>query len=168
MASSDRGGFESSILAEIPVLYRVARRMVASPEEAEDLVQSTILSALKGRKSFDGRFLRSWLVKILRNETLAYQKKKRIHVSFEELPDDVMTAYPFWSTLSAQLDANAIQDEIAKLPEPYRLAIHLCDIEHMSYEEAADIMEVPLGTVRSRLFRARVEIRRRLGESDEV
>jgi RNA polymerase sigma-70 factor (ECF subfamily) len=130
--------------------------MVASPEEAEDLVQSTILSALKGRKSFDGRFLRSWLVKILRNETLAYQKKKRIHVSFEELPDDVMTAYPFWSTLSAQLDANAIQDEIAKLPE------------HMSYEEAADIMEVPLGTVRSRLFRARVEIRRRLGESDEV
>lgn len=155
--------FESVVAAELPVLYRVARRLGASPEESEDLVQATAFKAFKAWHQFDGRYLRSWLVRILRNEWLAGVRSQKNDLEWDDSIEDTLVEESFWSTVEANIQAELILRELDQLPEPYRVTVQLCDVEQMSYEEAAAAMDVPVGTVRSRLFRARVELRRRLG-----
>ena len=155
--------FERAVTLELPVLYRVARRLGSSPEEAEDLVQSTVFKAYRKWHQFDGRFLRSWLVRILRNERLAGLRSSKPVADWDEVTDDCLVEEPFWSTVEANIQAEMILKELDMLPMPYRDVIQLCDVEQMSYEEASVALDVPVGTVRSRLFRARVELRRRLG-----
>ncbi len=162
LGSSKKGDFENSIRKELPVLYRVARRMGCTEEEAEDTVQSTLLKAFQAWTRFDGRHLRSWLIKILRNERLMVIRSQHNDVSLDEHDTIEATEEPFWNEVAWRLEADRILEEMENLPEHYRLAIHLCDVEQMSYEEAADAMDVPIGTVRSRLFRAREMLRRRL------
>lgn len=147
----------------MPVLYRVARRLGSSPEEAEDLVQAAVFKAFRKWHQFDGRYMRSWLVRILRNERLALLRVYKPEFDQDGLSDDTLVEDTFWSSVETKLEADRIIQEMDKLSEPYRLAIQLCDVEQMTYEEAAEAMDIPIGTVRSRLFRARVELRRRLG-----
>lgn len=149
--------------AELPVLYRVARRLGASPEEAEDLVQAALFKAFRSWHQFDGRYLRSWLVRILRNERLAGMRTSRLEVDWDDVAEESLVEEPFWSTVETNIQAEMILKELDNLPEPYRVTLQLCDVEQMSYLEASLAMDVPIGTVRSRLFRARVELRRRLG-----
>lgn len=155
--------FEKAVLAEMPVLYRVARRLGSGAEEAEDLVQAAVFKAFQKWHQFDGRYLRSWLVRILRNERLAVLRVYQPDFEPDGLSDEAVVEEGFWSTVETRLEADRIIREMDYLSEPYRLAIQLCDVEQMTYEEAAEAMDVPVGTVRSRLFRARVELRRRLG-----
>ncbi|MBS1722192.1 MAG: sigma-70 family RNA polymerase sigma factor [Armatimonadetes bacterium] len=149
--------------AELAVLYRVARRLGTTPEEAEDLVQQTVYKAYRSWHQFDGRYLRSWLVRILRNERLASLRSAKPEVEWDELNDEALVEEGFWPTVESNLEAARVLQALETLPEPYRLAVQLCDVEQMSYEEAAAAMDVPVGTVRSRLFRARMELRKRLG-----
>ncbi|GIK31250.1 MAG: sigma-70 family RNA polymerase sigma factor [Armatimonadetes bacterium] len=154
--------FEKAVEPELSVLFRVARRMGATFEEAEDLVQTTLLKAYQQWERFDGRFLRSWLIRILRNERLMNLRSARPvdnidDIELVEEPDST-----FWSVIADRLDADEILRAIETLPEPYRLAVHFCDVEDMTYEEASEAMEVPIGTVRSRLFRGRKLIQRQL------
>ena len=155
--------FERAVREELGVLYRVAKRLVRSAEEAEDLVQSTLIKAFRSWHQFDGRFLRSWLIRILRNEWLAGLRSAHRQVPTEELSDHMQDEYPLWNIIESNLNLEQILNHLDDLNENYRVAIQLCDVEQMSYEEAAAAMDVPVGTVRSRLFRARMELRKRLG-----
>jgi len=153
--------FESQVRAELPTLFRVAKRLARSSEEAEDLVGQTLLSAFKASRTFDGQYFRSWLIRILRNEfnSLLRKEGSRPTLAFEE-PEGVVE--PFWDEVAWKVDAEAILREMDRLSEEHRLIIQLCDVEELSYEEAAAALEIPLGTVRSRLFRARAKLRESL------
>lgn len=163
MQSSPTKEFERAVLAEMAVLYRVARRLGASVEQSEDLVQVTMLKACKNWHQFDGKYLRSWLVRILRNERHAELRGKSSIAEWEELTEDTVVEQPFWSTVENNIGAELILRALDALPESFRMCVQLCDVEQMSYEEAAFALGVPIGTVRSRLFRGRAELRKKLG-----
>lgn len=158
------GSFEKAVKKELPVLYRVARRMGCSAEEAEDVVQNALIKAYQAWDRFDGGHLRSWLIKILRNERLMLLRHTHNDSPLDENEGYESTEQPFWEEVAWKMHAGRILEELENIPEAYRLTIHLCDIEQMSYEEAAESMDVPVGTVRSRLFRARAMLRKRLVE----
>ena len=157
-----RRDFESEIRPELPVLYRVARRMVRCEDEAEDLVGQTVAKAYAAWSRFDGQYLRSWLIKILRNEVYNVRRMQESRPEESELRDDLAGDGPFWDDVHWKICAQHLHRELDKLPDEFRLAVHLCDIEGMSYEEAACAMDVPVGTVRSRLFRGRARLRTKL------
>lgn len=168
--------FETKVLPLRDDLHRVALRLTRSPEAAEDLVQETLLHAYRGFSRFKpGTNLRAWLIRILTNLFISrYRHERRTvsTVSLEGLFEDMEVAEDMTGLL---LDENPspedlvldqvldeeVQEALLKLPEPFRQAVILCDIEGLSYTEAAEAMGVPIGTVRSRLFRGR-EILRRL------
>ncbi len=161
-ATQQKQGFEEVALRELPVLYRVARRMAGNGDEAEDIVGQALLNAARAWSAFDGRHPRSWLIRIVRNEFLATRRHGSVrapHRSIEET--DAIEDGPF-EAISQRLLADEVVAAMDNLPEEYRLAVALCDMEEMSYEEAAEAMEVPVGTVRSRLFRGRKLLRQRL------
>ena len=154
--------FDTVALAELPVLYRVARRMTKNDSDAEDLVSQTLLSAARAWDGFDGQYPRSWLIRILKNTHLAVIRSRASmpeRAAFEETEfvDDGS-----WEEVNWRMIGGEILRVLETLPTEYRLAVALCDVEEMSYQEAADIMEVPVGTVRSRLFRGRRMIRLKL------
>lgn len=155
--------FESSIKDQLPVLYRVAKRMGCTNEEAEDVVQMTIVKAFRAWNKFDGQHLRSWLIRILRNERLmTLRSKDQFHSSLDESEQFEIPDEPFWEDLSFKIQAESVLKELEKLPDIYKMTIHLCDVEELTYEEAAESMDIPVGTVRSRLFRARAMLRENL------
>lgn len=154
--------FERTVKSELAVLYRVARRMGVSAEQAEDLVQTTLVKAFQAWDSFDGRFLRSWLIRILRNERLMALRSERQEASIDDTPDAELSAGPFWDEVSWKIEAERVLVELERLPDIYQLAIQLIDVEQMTYEEAAQVLEIPIGTVRSRLFRGREMLRNRM------
>ncbi len=154
--------FEDVARQELAVLYRVALRLTHSAEDAEDLVSQTLLNAHRAWGSFDGSYPRSWLIKILKNEFLTQRRKRgsagNVSIDSIEEPSDE----GFWEEVSWSAVGENILRELDRLPEEYRLAVALCDVEEMSYEEAALSLDIPVGTVRSRLFRGRRLLRARL------
>lgn len=159
--------FEKSVRGELAVLYRVALRYGAGPDQAEDLVQSTLIKAYQAWDRFDGRYVRSWLIAILRNEWLMQLRSAKFEVSLDEPEAPEVPEAPFWEALSHKMDSDCVMTELDRLPDIYKMAVQLCDVEQMSYEEAAEAMEIPIGTVRSRLFRARVMLRTKLARQIE-
>ncbi len=159
--------FETAVKGELPVLYRVARRLTKNEDEAADLVQQAILKAFGAWKRFDGNHLRSWLIKILRNENLMRIRSNRA-VEHAELNEDTAVDDSLWEELSWRDQANRLMVELDELSEEFKMAIVLCDIEQLSYEEAAVVMDIPVGTVRSRLSRGRAQLRLRLAEVSEA
>ncbi|MHB8634880.1 MAG: RNA polymerase sigma factor [Fimbriimonadaceae bacterium] len=155
-------GFDAVALAELPVLYRVARRMTLDATVAEDLVSQTLLRAATGWPGFDGRHPRSWLIRIMHNVHSRDMNKlsaKTVHVT---LDDATVPARDTWHDVDVRLISSSIVAELDRIPEEYRLAVTLCDMEELSYDEAAEAMGVPVGTVRSRLYRGRHILRERL------
>ena len=155
--------FETSLRNELPVLFRVAKRLAKSSDTAEDLVGQTLYAAVRFKGSFDGRHLRSWLIKILRNEfnTLIRREAARPTVVLDEVEGE---AESFWEEVQWRVDADTLMRELDNLSEEHRMIIQLCDVEELSYEEAADALDIPIGTVRSRLFRARAKLRDRCAD----
>ena len=130
----------------------MARRLTLDPTDAEDLVATTLLSAARAWEGFDGAYPRSWLLRILRNGFL--QARRSGKVETVEGDPDLVGEEP-WGAIDWGLVGPHLVAHLDRLPEEYRLAVVLCDIEEMPYEEAAAAMEVAVGTVRSRLFRGR-------------
>jgi len=146
-------------------LYNFAHWLTENREEAEDLVQETYLKALKGFGSFQqGTNLRAWMYRILRNTFLTSRTGLSVKMTDPlDLEDDravlPVTSDTPESVLLARADQQVVQDALERLPVPFREVILLCDMEEMSYQEIAETLGIPIGTVMSRLSRARKSMR---------
>ncbi len=160
--SHSKPSFEQLAEKEIPILYRVAARMTQNATEAEDLVGQTLLAAVKSYDRFDGEYPRSWLIKILRNEHLMMLRKRNLRpeTAIDQAAEPATEGY--WKAIDWQVVGGKIYEELDRLPEEFRLAITLCDVEEMTREEAARALDIPVGTLGTRLFRGRNLLRSRL------
>jgi RNA polymerase sigma-70 factor (ECF subfamily) len=166
--------FEREAIPFMPEMYAAALRLTRNPSDAEDLVQETFLRAYRGFGGFEpGTNLRAWLYRILTNAYInTYRKRQRepITVSDEEMPEWYL--YEKLGGEGAEASAEArvleslpdqdVQDALAALPEQFRLAVLLADVEGFSYKEIAEILDIPMGTVMSRLHRGRRALEKRL------
>ena len=166
MAGTPGPTFESQLLAAADAVYRFALALTRDQVRAEDLVQETYVRALAHRDQFElGTDCRAWLFTICRNAFLKGVDRAEREVATEDAALEALAAAGIHaSVLGADPEgalfersdlAEAIQRALAKLPEEYRTAVMLVDIEDQSYAEAARVLGVPIGTVRSRLFRGR-------------
>jgi RNA polymerase sigma-70 factor (ECF subfamily) len=156
--------FEAEALPYLRRLYGIAYRMTRNAYDAEDLVQETFLRAYR---SFDrytpGTNIRAWLYTILqRVRTDALRRLARRPEAVELLEDTLAVPPPQGELASGGED---IASALARLPESFRVAVLLRDIEEFSYQEIARILEVPMGTVMSRIHRGRALLRQALGGS---
>jgi RNA polymerase sigma-70 factor (ECF subfamily) len=162
----DHDAFERHVLPEVEVLLRVARSLTRNHAEAEDLVQDTLVRAFRSIERFDGRHPRAWLLTILRNAHINRNRRRRP----ELLRDPDLALERLESTASGDRAESAVDDAIddeilravAELDEPFRRVLELVDVDGLTYAEAAEALGVPIGTVMSRLHRARSRIRDRL------
>ncbi len=158
--------FEKEAIPHMDALFNFALRMTGDSDEADDLVQETYLKAFRFFDKFEkGTNCKAWLFRIMRNTYInSYRKtsKEPDKIDYEVVENFYENIKPS-STDSAHLEKemydNLLDDElsnaIASLPEDFRTVIILCDIEGFSYDEIADFVDIPVGTVRSRLHRAR-------------
>ena len=158
-------GFEDLAMPLFDSLYNFARWLAHNSSDAEDLVQETYLKALRGFASFEpGTNFRAWIFQILRNTFLSScsRLERRMTVALDsedegpELAVDMETPE---TILMNRSNAQLVQRAIGDLPVHYREALLLCEVEEMSYQEIAEILSVPIGTVMSRLARARKAVR---------
>ncbi|MCH2107901.1 MAG: sigma-70 family RNA polymerase sigma factor [Polyangiaceae bacterium] len=169
--------FEVEALGQTDALYGVALRMTRRPADAEDLVQDTLLKAMRARHQFIvGTNLRAWLMRILTNTFINKYKRGNLerNVFDPESLDPVSEGWTGHATLRGLRDPESqamqplLEDEISSaldsLKDEYRLAVLLVDVRELSYKEAAASLGVPVGTVMSRLHRARALLKERLVE----
>lgn len=167
--------FEHDALPYLDQLYRTALRMTRNPTDAEDLVQETFVRAFSAFRSYrQGTNLRAWLFRILRNTYInSYRKAQRSPFtgSVDELTDGQLLdveSREGAGARSAEIEAlerlgdDDVDSALASLPEDFRTAVVLADIEGFSYKEIAEIMDTPVGTVMSRVHRGRKVLRRLL------
>jgi RNA polymerase sigma-70 factor (ECF subfamily) len=161
--------FEQLAMPLFAPLYNLAHWLTQDRSEAEDLVQETYAKALKGFASFrPGTNFRAWIYRILRNTFLTSRTGLKSAVSLDD-EDDPQAIAPATqdtpeSLLLERADRDALQRALRELPVAYREVILLCDVEEMSYREIADALAIPIGTVMSRLARARKAMRELLQE----
>ena len=166
--------FEKEFMPHLDAMYNFALKLTADEDDAQDLVQDTCLKAYRFINSFEpGTYAKAWLFRILKNNFINdYRKKSRgpSKVEFEWVEqsfageDDPEPA--FQADLKAETVNEMLGDEITSaiqaLPVDFRMIIILCDLEEFSYEEMAKILNIPIGTVRSRLHRARTMLKETL------
>lgn len=174
---ADQAVFAEQAGEFMDALYGAALRMTRSPADAEDLVQETFLRAYRGFGTFEqGTNLKAWLYRILTNTFInSYRAKQRR--PDETALDDIEDLYLYkrigaleggYSGKSAEEEVlerftdTDVKDAIESLPEQFRIAVLLSDVEGFSYKEISEIMEIPLGTVMSRLHRARKALQKAL------
>jgi RNA polymerase sigma-70 factor (ECF subfamily) len=170
-----RWDFESGELPYRTQLYKTALRMARSVEEAEDLLQETFLKAFKYYARFEeGTNLKAWLFRIMKNAYInTYRRNKRLprHVEFDELHEgfeESEVAGDHWNLRDSEgevIDSSVdqeVRDALLALPHDYKMAVLLVDLKGYTYQEAAGILAVPVGTVMSRLFRGRKKLERAL------
>ena len=167
-SSGSPSAFDRYVMPEIPVLYRVARSLAGQPADAEDLVQDTLIRAFRAIDRFDGAHPRAWLLTILRNTHLngVRMRSAVLLADGHEVAatmDRLGTATPAAEEIVvSELFESVVLEALSALPDKHRRVIALVDVDGLSYQEAADVLGVPLGTVMSRLHRARARIRTRL------
>jgi RNA polymerase sigma-70 factor (ECF subfamily) len=169
---SRKESFEEFVVPELELLYRVALAMTAKPENAEDLVQETLLRAFQAIGEFDGRHPRAWLLTILRNaHSNQIRKKWPIPTSdLDERRDGGAADYregPEFQVVDQAFDG-AVAAAFEELPRRFREVVALVDINGLSYAEAAARLKIPVGTVMSRLHRGRTRIRAALKSEEFV
>jgi len=164
----DRRDFERQALPFLDSLYNTAYRLARNAEDAEDLVQETYLKAYRSFDQFTpGTNLKAWMFKILKNAFInEYRRRQAVPAEsdFAEIEENLESHLrpeaagqikdPEQEALEGALD-EGVQRALDELPPDYRIAVVLADLEGFSYKEIADILEIPVGTVMSRLYRGR-------------
>jgi len=162
--------FRQQALTHLDALYSFALYLSRRPPDAEDLVQETYLRAFRFAHRFQpGTHLRAWLFQILRNTFLTFYRResRELAVLDKEVVDGPDEAWEVEVSLAAPALAGTVVDlerAIRELPEDFRSVLLLADLEGFTLAEVAEIMGTPVGTVKSRLFRARRLLRRRLSD----
>src|ERR1017187_2290757 len=155
--------FEELAMPLFDQLYNFARWLTQDTAEAEDLVQETYAKALRGFASFQvGTNFRAWMYRILRNSFLSSRTGLKVTVAIDGEADEALLPAESntpESILIAQASREAVQQALADLPVPFREILLLCEVEEMSYQEIAETLAIPIGTVMSRLSRARKALR---------
>ena len=176
---ADQAKFADLAMEHMSSLYTAALRMTRNAADAEDLVQETYLRAYRGFGGFqEGTNLKAWLYRILTNTFInSYRSKKRRpdETELDEVED--LYLYRRIGAVEEALAARSAEDELMdlftdeevkaaldSLPEAFRLAVLLADVEGFSYKEIAEILDIPIGTVMSRLHRGRKALQKRLYE----
>lgn len=162
--------FERTFLPYIESAYNLARWLTRNEHDAEDVVQEAFLRALRSFDTFiPGRDPRAWLLAIVRNCCRTWQRQHRSQEPTIQLDDNSQAAVGVWSDPESVLIKNTnsqlIRRAIEELPVEYREVLILRELEELSYKEIAQIIDIPLGTVMSRLSRARKELHIRLGKA---
>ena len=174
---ADQHTFADDAMQFAPQLFGTALRMTRNRADAEDLVQDTMLKAFKAYESFEvGTNLRAWLFRILTNTFINSYNSKKVRPKEEDLGDlPDLYLYRHVGQMSEKLQGRSAEDVVfdlftddevrtalEELPEAYLLPILLADVQEFSYQEIADILDVPIGTVMSRLHRGRKALQKSL------
>lgn len=169
--------FAQGVIAQLDSLYRTALRLTHNPQEAEDLVQETMLKAFRFSKQYQpGTNLRAWLFRILNTSAINRYRKLATHPTPASLPEgEEFYLYNRIRDLSGQELTTATEDEVLShyldedvhralndLPINFRMPVILADIEGMTYKEIAEALQIPIGTVMSRISRARRQLQQSL------
>jgi RNA polymerase sigma-70 factor, ECF subfamily len=176
---ADQANFERDAMPYAGQLYAAAMRMARNPSDAEDLVQETMLKAYRAYDTFTaGTNLKAWLYRILTNTYINKYRKAQRRPSETDLGEveDLYLYRRVGSEESADMSRSAedqlleglvesdIKEAVEALPEHFRLPVLLADLEGFSYKEIAEILDIPIGTVMSRLHRGRKQLQRALWE----
>ncbi len=165
--------FEATVLPYLNSAYNLARWLTRNEHDAEDIVQEAFLRALRSFDTFiSGRDARAWLLTIVRNTCRTWLRQNRSYEMVTHLEDHSQAAAGAWSDPEAALIKNVnsqvIRQALEGLALEYREILILRELEELSYKEIAQIIEIPLGTVMSRLSRARRELYMKLSEATGV
>jgi RNA polymerase sigma-70 factor, ECF subfamily len=171
----DRVRFEEEVLELSEQVYRVARRLVSSREEAEDLVQETYARAFRSWRSYTpGTNLRAWLLRILTNLNIDRGRREQRAPATQPIEEGDYFLYNKLEETGAaddeehvveRLSQDGVVQALSTVPHDFRDVIVLVDIGDFSYQEAAQILDVPIGTVMSRLHRGRRILKSELAET---
>ncbi len=170
--------FEEEIIPHLDAMYNFALRLTSDPNDAEDLVQDTIVKAFRFFSSYEkGTNAKAWLFRILKNSYINnYRKKSKQpnQVDYDEVSsfyETIRADRTDTSDLEDRMFRELIDDDISnaleELPEDFRTVVLLCDVEGFTYEEIANMLDVPIGTIRSRLHRGRNLLKAQLMEYAE-
>jgi RNA polymerase sigma-70 factor, ECF subfamily len=174
-ASRDRARFEEEVLELADQVYRVARRLVSTREEAEDLVQETYVRAFRSWRSYTpGTNLRAWIFRILTNLNIDRGRREQRAPATQPIEEGDYFLYNRLEADSAaedeeriveRLSQDGVVEALAAVPHDFRDVIVLVDIGDFTYQDAAQILDIPIGTVMSRLHRGRRILKQQLAEA---
>ncbi len=168
-ATDPQALFEEHVVPQLEVLYRTARSITRNQVDAEDLVQETLLRAFGAIDRFDGRYPKAWLLTIMRNANINRARKKvpdlldDPELTFERSTRFAETDTPEQVVVEPVFDAT-VHSAFNRLPESFKQVVELVDLQGLAYQESADLLDIPVGTVMSRLHRARKRIRTEIAE----
>lgn len=156
--------FEAEAMRHLDDLFRTAKRLTRSETDAEDLVQETFMQAWKSFDHYEqGTNCRAWLYKILFNKFDHYRRKKYTQAKyFQEADDLTFLSAAYSSPVPENLTDREVIAALNKLPEHYRSVVLLADVQEFDYKEVAVILDIPIGTVMSRLNRGRAQLKKSL------
>ena len=148
-------------------LYNLAYRLTANRSDAEDLVQETLLRVRRGLRTYRPGSMEGWLTRIATNAFIdSTRRRRRVETPLSESPESRLPSSPSADdVLAGQSLSRDVQAALMALPVDFRVPVVLCDVAGRSYEEIAEALDIPIGTVRSRIHRGRSQLRDALGGS---
>ena len=161
--------FELEVLPHADRLFRLAMWFERNRADAEDVVQETMIQALRSFHRFQpGTNCRAWLTTILQRVVSNRRRAKGRSIVVSDPEDRIAHTVPFVPPVPQDLTDELVLSSLRRLPTTFQEVILLCDVEELSYKEAAEALAIPIGTVMSRLHRGRAQLRAELGAADAV